>query len=139
MPAEKQGVFHRLYTGSGAFDIVGKRKRFYIFFGAIVVICLVSIIVRGFSFSIEFEGGTQIQSPANGAHGVITTQQASKAYTDALGKDPSSVQSVGTGRNASIQIRSEALNADQVSKLETTLFTELQPLVRMLHEEKART
>jgi preprotein translocase subunit SecF len=128
MPAEKQGLFHRLYTGSGAFDIVGKRKRFYIFFGAIVVICLVSIIVRGFSFSIEFEGGTQIQSPANGAHGVITTQQASKAYTDALGKDPSSVQSVGTGRNASIQIRSEALNNDQVSKLEATMFAELQPL-----------
>jgi preprotein translocase subunit SecF len=128
MPAEKQGLFHRLYTGSGAFDIVGKRKRFYIFFGAIVVICLVSIIVRGFSFSIEFEGGTQIQLPANGAHGVITTQQASKAYTDALGKDPSSVQSVGTGRNASIQIRSEALNNDQVSKLEGTMFNELQPL-----------
>ncbi|HEX5402863.1 MAG TPA: protein translocase subunit SecF [Pseudonocardiaceae bacterium] len=129
MPAaQQQGLFHRLYTGTGAFDIVGKRKRFYVFFGAIVLICLVSIIVRGFSFSIEFEGGTQIQLPANGAHGVITTQQATTAYTDALGKEPSSVQSVGTGRNASIQIRSEALNNDQVSKLEETMFNQLQPL-----------
>jgi preprotein translocase subunit SecF len=124
----RQSVFHRLYTGTGAFDIVGKRKRFYVFFGLIVVICLVSIIVRGFTFSIEFEGGTQIQLPANGAHGVISTQQATTAYADALGKQPSSVQSVGNGTSASIQIRSEALNADQVAKLESTLFNELQPL-----------
>ncbi|HEX5114330.1 MAG TPA: protein translocase subunit SecF [Pseudonocardiaceae bacterium] len=126
--AARPTVFHRLYTGTGAFDIVGKRKRFYVFFGAIVVICLVSIIVRGFSFSIDFEGGTQIQLPANGAHGVITTQQATTAYVDALGKQPSSVQSVGRGNSASIQIRSETLNDVQASKLETTLFNQLQPL-----------
>lgn len=126
--AARPGLFRRLYTGTGAFDIVGKRKRFYVFFGAIVLICLVSIVVRGFSFSIEFDGGTQIQMPANGAHGVISKDQASQAYKDALGKEPASVQSVGTGNSASIQIRSETLNADQVSKLETTLFTETQPL-----------
>ncbi|HEX3588947.1 MAG TPA: protein translocase subunit SecF [Pseudonocardiaceae bacterium] len=124
----RQGVFQRLYTGTGAFDIVGKRKRFYVMFGVVLVICLVSIIVRGFTFSIEFEGGTQIQMPANGAHGVISTQQATNAYADALGRQPSSVQSVGSGAAASIQIRSEALNDSQVSKLETTLFNELQPL-----------
>ncbi|HEY1574043.1 MAG TPA: protein translocase subunit SecF [Pseudonocardiaceae bacterium] len=126
--AARPSVFHRLYTGTGAFDIVGKRKRFYVFFGTIVVVCLVSIIVRGFSFSIDFEGGTQIQLPANGAHGVITTQQATNAYADALGQQPSSVQSVGNGSSASIQIRSETLNDTQVSKLETTLFNQVQPL-----------
>jgi preprotein translocase subunit SecF len=126
--AAKPSVFHRLYTGTGAFDIVGKRKRFYVFFGAIVLACLVSIVVRGFSFSIEFEGGTQIQLPAHGAHGVISTQQATNAYADALGRQPSSVQSVGNGASASIQIRSETLNDAQVSKLETTLFNQLQPL-----------
>jgi preprotein translocase subunit SecF len=124
----KQGLFHRLYTGTGAFDIVGKRKRFYVIFGAAVVICLISIIVRGFTFSIDFEGGTQIQLPANGAHGVISTQQATNAFADALGRQPDSVQSVGKGASASIQIRSEALDDTQVSKVETTLFNELQPL-----------
>ena len=124
----KPGLFQRLYTGTGAFDIVGKRKRFYVIFGAVLVICIVSIIVRGFTFSIEFEGGTQIQLPANGAHGVISTQQATSAYIDTLGREPSSVQSVGTGSAASIQIRSETLNDAQVSRLETTLFNRLQPL-----------
>lgn len=126
--SQKQGLFYRLYTGTGALDIVGKRKWFYGFFGLLVVVCIVSIIVRGFSFSIEFSGGTQIQLPANGAHGVITQAEATQAYVDALGKQPASVQSVGTGSSASIQMRSETLNSDQVSKLETTLFNELQPL-----------
>ncbi|HEX3650194.1 MAG TPA: protein translocase subunit SecF [Pseudonocardiaceae bacterium] len=125
--ATRPSLFHRLYTGTGAFDIVGKRKRFYVLFGVIVLACIVSIVVRGFSFSIEFEGGTQIQLPANGAHGVISTQQATTAYTDALGTAPDSVQSVGTGGAASIQIRSETLNDAQVSKLETALFNQLQP------------
>ncbi len=124
----RPGLFNRLYTGTGAFDIVGKRKRFYVIFGALVVICLVSIIVRGFTFSIDFEGGTQIQLPANGAHGVISTQQATNAFADALGRQPDSVQSVGKGASASIQIRSETLNDTQVSNLETRLFNELQPL-----------
>ncbi|HEX4704365.1 MAG TPA: protein translocase subunit SecF [Pseudonocardiaceae bacterium] len=124
---QKQSIFYRLYTGTGAFDIVGKRRRFYIFFAALVVVCVVSIIVRGFSFSIEFQGGTEIQMPAHGAHGVISTQQASQAYADALGKQPASVQSVGTGSSASIQIRSVELDNDQASKVETSLFTELQP------------
>ncbi|HVV22639.1 MAG TPA: protein translocase subunit SecF, partial [Pseudonocardiaceae bacterium] len=100
----------------------------YVFFGLIVAISIVSIIVRGFTFSIEFEGGTQIQMPATGAHGVISVTDTTKAYVDALGKQPSSVQSVGTGSSASIQIKSETLNDAQVSKLETTLFNELQPL-----------
>jgi preprotein translocase subunit SecF len=123
----KQSIFYRLYTGTGAFDIVGKRKRFYFMFGALVLICLVSIVVRGFSFSIEFKGGTQIQMPANGGHGVATTSQVSTAFNTAIGHPPASVQLVGRGSSASIQIQSEPLNQDQVSKLETGLFNEFQP------------
>src|ERR1700756_2307330 len=98
----RPSIFYRLYTGTGAFDIVGKRKRFYIMFGALVLICLVSIVVRGFSFSIEFRGGTQIQMPPNGGNGVATTQQVSAAFNTAIGPPPASVQIVGRGSSASI-------------------------------------
>ena len=125
---KKQSIFYRLYTGTGAFDIVGKRKRFYILFGVLVLICLVSIIVRGFSFSIEFRGGTQVQMPANGGHGVATTQAVSSAFDTAIGHPPASVQLVGRGGSASIQLQSETLNQDQLSKLETALFNQFQPL-----------
>jgi preprotein translocase subunit SecF len=124
----RQSIFYRLYTGTGAFDIVGKRKRFYVFFGLLVLVCLISIIVRGFTFSIEFKGGTQLQMPANGANGLASTSAVSTTYTDALGHPPASVQLVGQGGNASIQVQSETLTSDQVSKVETALYNQFKPL-----------
>jgi preprotein translocase subunit SecF len=124
----RQSIFYRLYTGTGAFDIVGKRKRFYVLFGLLVLVCLISIIVRGFTFSIEFKGGTQLQMPANGASGLASTSAVSTTYTDALGHPPASVQLVGQGGNASIQVQSETLTSDQVSKVETALYNQFKPL-----------
>ncbi len=124
----RQSIFFRLYTGTGAFDIVGKRRRFYVIFGALVLVCLVSIVVRGFTFSIEFKGGTQIQMPANGGTGIVSTQAVTQTFNTTLGHPPASVVAVGQGTSASIQIQSETLNQDQVSKLETALFNQYQPL-----------
>ncbi|WP_312868472.1 protein translocase subunit SecF [Amycolatopsis pithecellobii] len=126
--AKKGSVFHRLYVGTGAFDIIGKRKRWYIFFAALVIVCIASIGIRGFNLGIEFEGGTQIQLPAHGSHGVITTDQAKQAYADALGRQPASAQTVGVGDAATVQLRSETLDENDVAKVKQTLFTELQPI-----------
>ena len=60
-------VFTRLYTGTGAFDVVGKRKLWYAVFGTLVLICIGSIVFRGFNLGIDFTGGTQLQFPATGA------------------------------------------------------------------------
>ncbi|HWD03029.1 MAG TPA: protein translocase subunit SecF [Amycolatopsis sp.] len=125
---KKESVFHRLYVGTGAFDIVGVRKRWYVFFAVLVLVCITSMIVRGFNFGIEFEGGTQIQLPAHGAHGEITTSQVTQSFTKALGEQPSETQRVGTGNAATIQIRSEALPADQVAKVKQQLFTDWAPI-----------
>ncbi|WP_326836282.1 protein translocase subunit SecF [Amycolatopsis rhabdoformis] len=125
---KKESVFHRLYVGTGAFDIVGKRKRWYIFFAALVLVCILSMFIRGFNIGIEFEGGTQIQLPAHGARGDITTSQAAESFTKALGEQPSETQRVGTGNAATIQIRSEALPADQVAKVKQQLFTDWAPI-----------
>ncbi len=45
----------RLYTGTGGFEVVGRRKFYYWLTGAIVALSLLSILVRGFSLGIEFE------------------------------------------------------------------------------------
>jgi preprotein translocase subunit SecF len=126
---KKNGVFHRLATGTDAFDMIGPRKRkwYYVLFGALILISLVSILVRGFNFSIEFAGGTQIQLPADGAHGVISVSQVTDVYTKSLGQEPASVQAVGNGAQASIQIRSDTLSQAQTAQVETALFNQLQP------------
>ncbi|MDS0134812.1 MULTISPECIES: protein translocase subunit SecF [unclassified Amycolatopsis] len=126
-PGKKESVFHRLYVGTGAFDVVGKRKRWYIFFSALVLVCLASMIFRGFNLGIEFEGGTQIQMPADGIHGVITEEQAKESFQKALGRPAAEAQKVGTGNAATIQIRTDTLNAADVAKLKQGLFTDLGP------------
>ncbi|MFD6073868.1 protein translocase subunit SecF, partial [Amycolatopsis lurida] len=65
-----------MYVGTGVFDVVGVRKRWYLFFGALVLVCIASMGVKGFNFGIDFEGGTQIQLPANGKNGQITEERA---------------------------------------------------------------
>jgi len=116
-PAKKEGVFHRLYVGTGAFDVVGKRKRWYIFFAALILVCLASIVFRGFNLGIDFTGGTRISMPAQGANGDISVTQVEDAFSESLGKEAAAVQTVGTGNAATIQIRSETLNTEEVTKL----------------------
>ncbi|WP_328454298.1 protein translocase subunit SecF [Amycolatopsis sp. NBC_00438] len=127
-PGKKESIFRRLYVGSGAFDVVGKRKRWYIFFAALVLVCLASMIFRGFNYGIEFEGGTQLQMPANGIHGVITEDQAKVSFEKALGHPAAETQKVGTGDASTIQIRTETLDAADVAKLKQTLFQDLGPI-----------
>jgi preprotein translocase subunit SecF len=123
----KGSVFHRLYVGTGAFDIVGKRKRWYVLFGLILLVCIGSIVFRGFNLGIDFTGGTRIQLPAASASGTITTEAAKESFTKALGEEPTSVQSVGTGASTTIQVRSETLDADQVAKVKAGLNQDLSP------------
>ena len=125
---KKESVFHRLYTGTGAFDVVGKRKRLYVIFGLLILVCLASIVFRGFNLGIDFTGGTRVSLPAQGQSGTISTSQVEEVFNKTLAMEPAATQTVGTGNASTIQIRSEALNAGQVTKLKAALFEEFQPL-----------
>ncbi|TPG31727.1 protein translocase subunit SecF [Mycolicibacterium hodleri] len=125
--APRHGFFVRLYTGTGAFDVVGKRKLWFGVSGAIVVIALASILLRGFTFGIDFEGGTKVSMPAAGAQGQVTTQQVEDVFSKTFGKAPESVVQVGNGGSATIQIRAETLSNPDTEKLRTALFDAFQP------------
>jgi preprotein translocase subunit SecF len=125
---KKESVFHRLYTGTGAFDVVGKRKRLYVIFGLLILICVLSIVFRGFNLGIDFTGGTRVSLPAQGANGNISVSQVEDVFNKTLGMEPAATQTVGRGDASTIQIRSETLNNDQVTKLKTALFDQFQPL-----------
>jgi len=125
---KRESIFRRLYVGTGAFDVVGKRKRWYLFFGALVLVCVASMGIKGFNFGIDFEGGTQLQMPANGKNGQITEQQAKDVYAEALGRPADEAQKVGTGGSSTIQLRSETLETSEVNKLKEALFEKLGPI-----------
>ena len=117
----------RLYTGTGAFEVVGRRKLWYGISGAIVAVAILSIIIRGFTFGIDFNGGTTVSMPAAGASGTVQVAQVSDVFKRAIGSDAESVVIVGSGSSATVQIRSEHLSNDQTAKLRNALFDAFQP------------
>jgi preprotein translocase subunit SecF len=121
--APRHGFFVRLYTGTGAFEVVGRRKLWYTISGVIVAVCIASMVLRGFTFGIDFEGGTKVSMPAAG----VTTERVEEVFSQALGKDAESVVMVGNGPSATVQIRTEALNNDETTKLRDALFDAFQP------------
>ena len=119
----QHGFFNRLYTGTGAFEVIGRRRLWYAISGAILLISLAAILLRGFTFGIDFEGGTKVSMPSAG----VTTQQVEQVFQDALGKGPEAVVIVGSGASATVQIRSETLNNEETAKLRSALFDKFQP------------
>jgi preprotein translocase subunit SecF len=125
--APKHGFFVRLYTGTGAFEVIGRRKLWYGISGLIVAVALASILIRGFTFGIDFEGGTKVSMPAAGASGTVSTQQVENVFSKTIGKAPETVVVVGSGNSATIQIRAEKLSNEETEKLGTALFDAFQP------------
>lgn len=125
--APKHNFFVRLYTGTGAFEVIGRRKMWYAISGLIVAAAVISIAVKGFTFGIDFEGGTKVSMPVAGATSIATTQQAEDVFSKALGKSPESVVQVGNGSTATIQIRSETLTNQETEKLRTALYDAFKP------------
>ncbi|GGK39949.1 protein translocase subunit SecF [Nocardia camponoti] len=121
--APEHSFFERLYTGTGGFPIVSRRKFFYAMAATFLLISLLSIAVRGFTLGIDFAGGSRIQLPADN----VSTQQVEDIYSQTLGHGPVAVQRVGSGASATIQVRSDTLDATQTDQLQNALFTQLQP------------
>ena len=122
-----KGVLSGLYTGTGAFDIVGKRRSWYVGFGLLVVVCLASIVFRGFNLGIDFTGGTQVQFPAQTAAAPATVDAVQGVVTKAIGRPAASVQTAGTGSSASVIVRTEALTPAQTVAVKQALFDTFQP------------
>lgn len=125
--APQHGFFVRLYTGTGAFEVIGKRKLWYAVSGAIVLVCLLSMLLRGFTFGIDFEGGTKVSMPTATESGTVTVQQVEDVFSKTLGKSPESVVVVGSGGSATVQIRSETLTNEETEELRTALFDAFKP------------
>ncbi|BBZ44758.1 protein translocase subunit SecF [Mycobacterium parmense] len=119
----RRSFISRLYTGTGAFEVVGRRRLWFGISGAIVAIAILSILLRGFTFGIDFKGGTTVSMP----RGTAQTSQVTEVFRKTLGTDPESVVVVGSGASATVQIRSETLSNDQTAKLRDALFEAFGP------------
>ncbi len=126
--AHRHSLLTRLYTGTGAFEIIGQRRRWFGVSLAIVLICLASVGIRGFTLGIDFVGGTVIQFPTSSS---VTTEQVEDAFERSRGEAAESVQIVGSGDSQTVQIRtSHITDRAESDRLQKDLFDAFQPVGR---------
>jgi preprotein translocase subunit SecF len=84
------GLGHRLYNGEAGLNIVGNSRLIYRITAVILLLCLLSMIFRGFNFGIDFEGGSSFRLPG-------TEQQLDpvKQAAEQAGAQVSTAQVVG--------------------------------------------
>lgn len=121
--APQHSWLSRLYTGTGAFEVIGKRRLWYAVSAAMMAVSVASIALLWFNFGIDFAGGSKVSFPRSGAE----ISQVQEVYHKALGSDPESVVFVGKGDSESVQIRTQHLDNDQTDKLRDALFSAFHP------------
>ena len=105
-----RALLRRLYRGESNVGFIPHRHRWYILSGTVLVICLLSIIFRGFNEGIDFKGGTQYQLSGQGT--TLTTQSITTAFQNAGLTLESPTQVVGSGSNRSYLVKSLVLSSD---------------------------
>ena len=116
-------VFRRLYRGETRIDFIGRRRRWYFASLVLLAVCVFSFVFRGFSYGVEFAGGTQFQIPVTGTH--ITTNQVNTAFTDAGQTPADPPQEVGSGSTRQIVVKTKTLAPDVQKTLQTNVETRL--------------
>jgi preprotein translocase subunit SecF len=62
---KKKSIWYRLYHGETAFDFIGRKNRWFVISGVVIVAGLVSLATQGLNFGIDFKGGTawEVKAP----------------------------------------------------------------------------
>jgi len=106
-PERRVSLAHRLYNGEAGLDVVGHSRLIYKITAVVMVLCIGSIIFRGFNFGIEFEGGSSFKVPGHSQELGAVRSAAEKA-----GAAVSSAQVVGTD---TILLRTGQLTNDETT------------------------
>lgn len=106
-----------LYTGRTSYDIVGKRRTFYLASAVLVLLSLVILLTRGFNLGIEFRGGSEFT-----VSDVATTsqQEALDAVATVSPTEQPRISSVGTN---ALRVQTAELDEDEVVAVRDALAT----------------
>lgn len=114
---ESTSGLRRLYRGETRIDFIGQRKKWYVVSAVIILICIASIIFRGFNWGIDFKGGDQFQIPVKPG----TTLSEVRSAVEDRGVTVSSAQTAGAGNAASYVVKTQKLTDAQRDQTEAAL------------------
>jgi len=119
----REGLASRLYRGEVSYDFIGKRRRWYIASGAMMLISIIAMLTVGLKPSIDFKGGDVFQFPKN-SH----SQADVSSVFASVGVTPEVIQTTGTGdfrvETAELSQSSNSPGGDEVSKVVTAIQKE---------------
>lgn len=96
---------NKLYRGEVSYDIVGRRKLWYMVSAVILVLAAVGIFGRGLNLGIEFRGGAEFVTPSTSCSVAQVEDVAAE-----VGATETITQQLGDNR---IRLQTEALSAEQ--------------------------
>jgi preprotein translocase subunit SecF len=82
------GIAGRLYRGDVSINFVRRQRTWYAISGAILLISVIALLVRGLKYSLEFKGGSSFTFPPTAS----TSQDAISRVVNAAGANNASVQ-----------------------------------------------
>ncbi|KLL11455.1 protein translocase subunit SecF [Protofrankia coriariae] len=106
----------RLYRNQSHVDFVGRRRIWYAFSAFLLIVCVASMLIRGFSLGIDFKGGALFQFPSGGRSVAVAEEALSSA-----GVNPadSVIQELDTSQQ--LRVQTPTLSAEQASALQNTI------------------
>lgn len=103
----RRGLGWRLYHGETSFDFVGRRSRWFALSGAIILVGLAFLGLKGLNFGIDFRGGTNWEVPAKG----VSVADARTAAAG-VGLTNPSVQTVRSNSTTELRVQANVKPAD---------------------------
>jgi preprotein translocase subunit SecF len=115
-------IFRKLYRGETNINFIGNRRRWYAASAVLILICIISFIVRGFNYGIEFKGGVkfQISDPS----GRVTATAANDAFSHA-GVTTAEPAQVITGSSRQIVVQTKAMSTAEQQDVTTKIVKDL--------------
>jgi preprotein translocase subunit SecF len=89
-PERRASLSSRLYNGEVGLDVVGRSRLIYKITAVVMLLCIVSMVFRGFNFGIDFAGGNSFRLPGTAEQLVDVREAAEDA-----GAEVASAQIVG--------------------------------------------
>ena len=109
------GLGQRLYNGKASFDIVGKRRTWYIVSSCILLVAIGSLLIRGLNLGIEFRGGADFSIP----NATCSVEQA-RAVAEAKTGSQAIVTVAGNG---TVRVQTEPIATAESTVLAKSLAT----------------
>jgi preprotein translocase subunit SecF len=114
--AKRESFATRLYRGEVSWDFIGRRRWWYSFSGAVILVGVVSLAIVGLNPSIDFKGGAEFQGPIKG-HSISQV----KAVVAAAGVDAQVVETTGSGADKRFNIQTKTIPEATVLTLQSNL------------------